>query len=56
MITNYAVYNLSRNNIWTSAIAKIFYSKYIIKRRIPIELIEMISICNPNDEFVLHVP
>jgi len=56
MVTNQAVYNLSRGNLWTSAIAKIFYSKYIIKRRIPIELIEKISISKKNAEFVLHVP
>lgn len=43
MITNYAVYNISFDNLFTSVIAKTFSSKFIIKRRIDLENITSIS-------------
>jgi len=56
MITNQAVYNLSRGNIITTFISKLFKSSYLIKRKILIEDIKAISLSTLNAEFVLHVP
>lgn len=59
-MTDLAVYNIQRNeNFIKSMMSKLvtFQNKFCVRRRIPLEHIEAITISNQdqNEEFVLHV-
>lgn len=60
LITNLAVYNIQRNeNFIKSMMSKLlsFQNKFTVRRRIPLETIDAITMSNQNknNEFVLHV-
>ena len=55
LITNKAIYNISRQNILTQAISWLS-SSFSIKRRIEVDKISAITVSDMSGEFVIHVP